>query len=278
MQLEILKLIQRIANPVWDVFFTIISIMGEEVFLIALLGLIYWCIDKRLGYKVGFLYVLNAPLNFVLKAIFNAPRPIGSDGIRTIYAETATGSSFPSGHSQLGGGLFWFLFKNNKNRNLKAAFLIITFLIPLSRLYLGVHFPVDVVAGLAIGILMVYLTGWIFEKLYDKHTGWLMLFTLPPLAYCLITGDSAGYKIAGLVTAFILGMNIEKKYIDFSNDFRLSHKVYIYISGIAMVLILRTALKLLLPEGVWSGFVRYFVIGIYVTVLKPYIVKRFCNE
>lgn len=278
MQLEIIKFIQQIANPFWDLFFTVISILGEEVFLIALLGLIYWCLDKKLGYKVGFLYVVNAPLNFTLKAIFNAPRPIGSEGIRTIYEGTATGSSFPSGHSQLGGGLFWFLFKNSKEKVLKTIFLIIAFLIPVSRLYLGVHFPVDVVVGLALGVSMVYLTEWIFEKLYENHTGWLLLFALPPMAYCLATNDGDGFKMTGLIVAFVIGMVVEKRFIGFSVQAKPFVQVAKYVCGVAMVLLLRSGLKAILPVGVWSGFVRYFIIGVFVTVIYPYIIKKLVNK
>lgn len=278
MQREIIKFIQQIANPFWDAFFTVVSILGEEVFLIALLGLIYWCLDKKLGYKVGFLYVLNAPLNFTLKAIFNAPRPIGSEGIRTIYEGTATGSSFPSGHSQLGGGLFYFLFKNSNQKVLKTVFLAISILIPISRLYLGVHFPIDVVVGFALGVMMVYLTGWIFEKLYENHTVWLILFALPPLAYCLVTGDGDGFKMSGLVVAFVIGMVVEKKFIDFSVHAKPFLQVVKYICGVAAVLVLRSGLKAVLPAGVWSGFTRYFIIGVFVTVVYPYIIKKLYNE
>jgi len=278
MQLEIIKFIQQIANPFWDMFFTIVSILGEEFFLIALLGLIYWCVDKKLGYKVGFLYVLNAPLNFILKAAFNAPRPIGSEGIRTIYEGTATGSSFPSGHSQLGGGLFYFLFNNSKQKILKTLFLIISVLIPISRLYLGVHFPIDVVVGFALGVMMVYLSGWIFEKLYENHTVWMLLFAAPPLAYCLITGNQDGFKMTGLIIAFVIGLVIEKRYINFSVQAKPVAQVIKYACGVAAVLALRSGLKAVLPVNVWSGFIRYFIIGIFVTVVYPYIIKKVNNE
>ncbi len=278
MQIEIIKFIQQIANPFWDGFFTLISILGEEVFLIALLGFIYWCYDKRMGYKVGFLYALNAPLNFALKAIFNAPRPIGSEGVRTIYEGTATGSSFPSGHSQLGGGLFYFLFKNSKQQLLKAICLVIAFLIPISRLYLGVHFPVDVVVGLALGIMMVYISDWIFEMLFENHAPWLMLFALPPFIYCLVTGDEDGYKMAGLVIAFIIGMIIEKKYIDFHVKAKPVVQAVKYILGVAVVLLLRGILKAVLPAGAWSGFIRYFVIGVFVTIIYPCIIKKLISK
>lgn len=278
MQIEILKFIQQIANPFWDGFFTLVSMLGEEVVLIALLGFLYWCVDKKLGYKIGFLYVLNAPLNFILKGIFNSPRPIGQPGVRTIYADTATGSSFPSGHSQLGGGLFYFLFKNSKAKVCKTVFLIIAVLIPISRMYLGVHYPADVVVGLGLGILMVYVSEYIFEKLYDKHTEWLMLFAVPPLVFCFVSGGEESYKMAGLVVAFLIGMVIEKKFIGFSNEYKRSQKIYQYVRGVVGVFVLRAGLKMLLPAGVWSGFIRYFVIGIYVTVLKPYVIKKLYNE
>lgn len=274
MQLEIIKFIQQIANPFWDVFFIIISAMSEEFIIIALLGLLYWCMDKRLGYKIGFLYVLNAPLNLIIKAFVNAPRPIGSEGIRSIYKETATGSSFPSGHSQLGGGLFYFLFKNDKCIIRRAVFLIIAILIPVSRLYLGVHYPVDVVVGFILGVIMVYVSGAIFEKLYERHTAWLVLFALPAIVFCIIDGGSDSCKMAGLIIAFLFGMVIEKKYIDFSVKASLPVQILKYVCGVAFVILLRSGMKLIFPDGALWGFIRYFVIGIFVTIVYPLLIKK----
>jgi membrane-associated phospholipid phosphatase len=277
MQLEIIKFIQQIANPFWDVFFTVVSALSEEAFLIALLGLLYWCVDKRLGYKIGFLYVTNAPLNFIIKAIADAPRPIGSEGIRSIYTETATGSSFPSGHSQLGGGLFYFLFKNTKTRWWRLMFLLIAILIPISRLYLGVHFPIDVTVGFALGVIMVYVSGFIFEKLYDRYTGWLILFALPSIIFCIAERGADSCKMAGLVTAFLIGMAIEKKYIDFSENASMPVQILKYLCGVGCVIALRAGLKAFFPDiPVW-GFVRYFIIGVFVTVVYPAVIKKFTH-
>ncbi|MDD4688153.1 MAG: phosphatase PAP2 family protein [Eubacteriales bacterium] len=278
MQIDIIRYIQQIANPFWDFLFTGVSILGEEVFLISLLGWVYWCFDKRLGYKIGFLYVINAPLNFILKWIFNAPRPIGQDGIRTIYADTATGSSFPSGHSQLGGGLFYFFFKNSTNRVWKIVFIIIALFIPLSRLYLGVHFPIDVVAGFVVGIGVVYLADYVFEALYEKHTEYFLLFALPALVYAFIDGGEDIYKVAGLVTSFVIGMIVEKRFINFPVEARLTYQIIKYVLGICAVMAIRVGLKRVLPDALWAGFVRYFALGVYVTIIHPWAIKRFTKN
>jgi membrane-associated phospholipid phosphatase len=98
---EVIKFVQSFSNPFLDRLFQYITMMGEEYFFVIALTLIYWCIDKRFGYKIGFAILGSTALNSGIKEIFKVPRPIGEDGIRSLRTETAGGYSFPSGHTRV---------------------------------------------------------------------------------------------------------------------------------------------------------------------------------
>ena len=99
MELEIVKGIQSLANSFFDGLFSIITLMGEEIFFfLAFLGL-YWCYKKEFAFKYGLFYIVSFGVNEGIKGIFKRKRPWqASETI--INKKQASGYSFPSGHSQ----------------------------------------------------------------------------------------------------------------------------------------------------------------------------------
>jgi membrane-associated phospholipid phosphatase len=100
MQLEIIKAIQSISNPFFDVFFQGITLFGEEGVAILVGASLLWCIQTRKGYEYAYMLLTGLLVNVTLKEIFDISQPIGLDGVRSLRVETATGKSFPSGHTQ----------------------------------------------------------------------------------------------------------------------------------------------------------------------------------
>ena len=99
------------------------------------------------------------------------PRPIGEPGIRTIYAETATGYSFPSGHSQMMatvGSAIPLWYRKNSRGSLSRSCSWWRF----PCMYLGVHYPRDVFAGLLLGVGI----SWLCARLWDRALGHTGLF------------------------------------------------------------------------------------------------------
>jgi len=116
--------------------------------------------SKRIGIAITLNLLIATTLNLVLKNILQRPRP---NEFRMI---DETGYSFPSGHSMISmafyGFLIYLIYKYVKNYNVKVALIILlSFLITLigiSRIYLGVHYTSDVLAGflVAISYLILY--------------------------------------------------------------------------------------------------------------------------
>ena len=100
MELEILRSIQSIANPFLDILFQLITMCGEQIVLISIIAVIYWALDKKFGEYIAYSVLTSVLLNNTIKDIFKMKRPIGEKGIRTLREQTATGYSFPSGHTQ----------------------------------------------------------------------------------------------------------------------------------------------------------------------------------
>lgn len=144
------------------------SFLGSENFFLLVLPTLYWCIDTQLGLRVGFILLVSTSLNDLLKLAFAGPRPYWvSARVQPLAAETSFG--VPSGHSQTATGVWgisaWYLRKPWAWALAVAVILLIGF----SRLYLGVHFPHDVLFGWIIGAL----TLWAFTAFWDRIAVWL---------------------------------------------------------------------------------------------------------
>ena len=105
-ELNIIRSIQSIANPFLDGLFQLITMFGEEAILIPLIAVIYWTFNKKMGEYIAYSSLTSVLINGAVKDVFKAKRPIGEPGIRSLRVETATGYSFPSGHTQ-GTASFW---------------------------------------------------------------------------------------------------------------------------------------------------------------------------
>ena len=123
-----------------------------------ILFLVYWCMDRKTG-RFGLLcFSLGQFMNQTCKVIFCIPRPwIRNEAIHPSEhaIESASGYSFPSGHSQTAMSSYGALsVKGTTSRCTRVILLVCILLVGLSRNYLGVHTPQDVLVGFGMGILL----------------------------------------------------------------------------------------------------------------------------
>ena len=274
MELEILRHIQSIANPFFDFLFQLITMCGEQIVLISIISIVYWALDKKFGEYIAYSVLTSVLLNNAIKDIFKLKRPIGEEGIRTLREKTATGYSFPSGHTQSSASFYGAMAIYLKKKSMYIIATIMIVLIGFSRLYLGVHYPKDVIVGGILGVL----TSLICYKLYNKFENKMLLYVITFIVFipALTFAHSADFiKGMGTYLGFVIGIYIEKKYVNFSNQGSTRSKVIRVLLGVLILLVLQVGLKALLPSQIIFSFIRYTLISFVGIGIYPMIFKKF---
>ena len=255
MELEILRNIQSIANPFLDILFQLITICGEQIVLVLIISIIY-C--KKMGSLENILHMLltSALVNCVVKDIFKFKRPIGEEGIRILREKTATGYSFPSGHTQGAGSFYGAMAIYIKKKVMYIIAIIMIILIGFSRLYLGVHYPKDVIVGGILGVLISYIC----YNIYNKYENKIMVYTITFIIFLPYYPLSKDFiKGLGTYFGFLIGMFIEKRYVNFSVEGKGINKVIRVVIGVLILLCLQKGVKIVLPSEAIFSFIRYSI-------------------
>ena len=287
MQESILLFFQNIANPFLDFFFEMITMLGEKNILIAGITWMFWNVDKKKGFILSFTLLFSLFLNTVLKISIHNSRPF--EVIPEILGkrvQTATGYSFPSGHTQGATTFYLALSLILKKRWIYITAIVISLLVALSRIYLGVHWPVDVIGGLVAGAIVALIMFKILSALYDKGVPrdlfivissitallTMALFLIINRFYFesnLLVTDLM--KTIGVFTGASIGFILEEKYVNFSSGGNIIKKVIRFVFGLVGSLLLLSGLKLLFPVVDAFHFLRYALTGLWITWLYPLI-------
>ena len=177
--MNFLRWIATWRNPVFDAVFGALTYAGGEVVFIVAALVVLWCVDKKRGYYLLFCGFFGLVTVQILKMAFRIPRPWVLDPAFQIVENAragATGYSFPSGHSVTSivfyGLMLYLIQKHCKNEKLKAVLSwicgILAVVIGPSRIYVGVHWPTDVLAGWCLGGGILIIAILILEKIYVK--------------------------------------------------------------------------------------------------------------
>ena len=287
MQLEIMLFFQRIQNPFLSFLANLFSAFAEESLMIVILITIYWCFDKKKGFAIFSSLFLSLITMQTLKAIVRAPRPFEAhpELIDADRIETATGYSFPSGHSTGASAFYYSIALLYNNIAVKILMVAIVILVPLSRLYLGVHWPIDVLCGTIIGVGISTFLEPLFLSLYeDKRKvrkiympiGILALLISLSLSITLELGlvDVVAFsdlmKILAVFSTASIGAAIELSTTDFVPAKEKKKKLMSLVIGVIPILIVQTS-KLLVPQSIYYiwAFIRYALIGLLATYLVP---------
>lgn len=177
--MNFLYLLENIRNSVLDFFMLCVTKFGEELIFMLIAVYILWCVDKNKGYFLLFVGFSGIQINQFLKATFRVPRPwIIDPDFKAVEAALpeATGYSFPSGHTQTAVGTYGSLFATFKNKWIRIFCSTICILTPFSRMYLGVHTPLDVGVSFAVAIVLILLFNLLFKKICNSKKGMRILF------------------------------------------------------------------------------------------------------
>ena len=271
--LEFMVRLQEIRTPLLNKIVELITITGEEYVLIVVMCIIFWCVSREHGYKMILSIVLASASNAVLKMIFNVERPwVKDERIIPIRQETATGSSMPSGHTQVGSSMWFSMSRSFRKRFIIVICYTMMILLAVSRVYLGVHTPQDVLAGLALSVVGVLIAHYVMDKA-EKNDSIRLLLLIASLSFIglFFCKDESYYKMTGLLLALPLAFFLENKYVKFKAKTKLPKQILKVALGFIVVLIFKEGLKIIFPESLIFGTVRYFFVGMSAIYLVPKI-------
>jgi len=267
MELDIIRSIQQIMSPALDQLMIWVTMFAEETIIISILTFIFWNIDKKAGKRIGFVLITSMTLNNGLKELFNYDRPIGHEGIISLRTETATGAAFPSGHTQTATTFYVSLGLWFKKHWLLGLGIIIGLIVGFSRVYLGLHYPKDVVVGFTIALIVSLVFYYVMRDLRNDEG--IMLGVMIVLAAGFFVSHSEDFmKAYGLMIGFVFGIIFESRMIDFKMKAKFYQKIIRWLLGLAVIIGVKIGLKMILPEGELFTILRYALftflgIGVY---------------
>ncbi|HEY9054195.1 MAG TPA: phosphatase PAP2 family protein [Rectinemataceae bacterium] len=255
----------------------VITFLGSEAFVLASLPLLYWCVDRRKGARLAIVVLVSVFLNLFAKNLVLQPRPYDIDPAVGLDKELTTG--FPSGHSQT-SVTFWGAMLDILPRGLGlAAFIALPILVGISRVYLGVHFPTDVLGGWVLGLLVLGLYrafGEKVEAMLRKLNTSMRMLVVAILALgmnaALPEHTNMGGAFFGGSAGFIL-LSGGSRWA-FLTDGSLGRRTARYLIGMTGTLALYILPKLLVgdsfpAQAALIRFLRYAIVGFWVAYGAP---------
>jgi membrane-associated phospholipid phosphatase len=270
-------------SPALDFPFKALTFLGDETFYLIFIPLFYWCIDRRTGAHLLFLLLFSAYLNAIAKVLADQPRPFTYDP-RVRAIGHAGGGGLPSGHTQNAVVVWGFLAARSGR---KIAWLIAAFLmigIPLSRVYLGVHFPTDLMGGYLLGGIILILFLWLAPRLeiWLMEQGFvrqLLISFLGPLILILLNynGNKDVLSMISVLMGVCLGFTLERRFVRFACEGPWWKLAIRYLLGASVLFGLWGGLKLAFggmdPAGLLR-FIRYALVGLWGAAGAPWVFVR----
>lgn len=300
--MKVLYALESIRVPWLDTVMAAITHLGEEtVFMVAAL-FVFWCVSKRHGYYLLAIGFAGTVLNQFLKLLFRIPRPWVLDSNFTIVESAraqATGYSFPSGHSQNAIGTFGGIARFTRRKWVRVAAIVVAVLVSLSRMYLGVHTPLDVGVAAVIAVALVFALYPLMERSDSRHgvmgavlavmlalaVGYLLFVSLYPFpadvdAANLASGVENAWKLLGATVGMLVGWWLDVRFIHFDTRAVWYVQLIKLVGGLALLLGIRAALKAPLAAALGAGAggaVRYGVMVLFAAAVWPMVFAPLCH-
>lgn len=279
--IDLIVAIQQVHGPALDSIFRAITFIGEEEFYLLLLPLLFWCVDYGQGVRVTVLLLLSGYVNTSLKDLFQQPRPF--DLYPSVRLSDAEGYGLPSGHAQSSVVVWGSLAAWLRERWSWGVAVVLMALIGFSRIYLGVHFPTDVLAGWAIGAVLLALYLAVGPEVEKRLAGLslgqhILLALVVPLVLLLIHPVKDTTTAMGVLAGAGAGLAVAHRYVPFNARGPWRQRTLRFLIGGVIVIALYLGLKMVFP-GEESAvylvfrFLRFGLIGMWVSLGAPWVFR-----
>lgn len=301
--MNFLYFLESIRNPFFDFIFSTITHIGEETVFLVLAIFFFWCVSKREGYYILTVGLIGTVINQLLKLVFAIPRPWVKDPSFTVVdsaVEEATGYSFPSGHTQNVTGTFGSIGRYSKRTPVRILSVVIILLVAFSRMYLGVHTPLDVGVSLLIGTALTFALYPVFknEERFEKFMQIIIAFSLLitaafmlyfPLfsssaahdAVNLASGMKNAYTLAGCTVGLAIVYFLDTTFIKFDTGAAWYAQILKLVLGLGGVILIKSGLSsplvALFGNEYVARMVRYFLIVMFAGAVWPLTFKLFAK-
>ena len=299
----LLYYLEGLRHPAADVFFSIITFLGDEICFMTLAVILFWCVSKRRGYYLFAVGFFGIAANQFLKLLFRIPRPWVTDPDFTIVESAraaAAGYSFPSGHTQNIVGTMGVITATTRHRWLKAVCIVGAVLVAFSRLYLGVHTLLDVGVSLLIALVLLVVLWFLFRDEVSFRCS--VPYVLGALVLCaalyivfvlcwrfpadvdpdnLAAGVKNAYVMCGCALGLLVSYIYDRKVLHFDTRVPFPGQALKLALGLALLIGIRMVLKqplLKLFNGhAAADALRYFLMVIFAGCIWPHTFPVFAR-
>ena len=297
--MSLLYWLESVRTPVLDFIMQLFTYLGSEVLFLVIALTVFWCVDKREGIYLLFVGFVGTVLNQFLKLVYRIPRPWVQDPKFTIVESAradATGYSFPSGHTQNVAGTLGGIARWTKRKWLRIVCIVLLLLTSFSRMYLGVHTPLDVGVALVTAAVLIFALYPVVRKTEENpKLMYILLGVLLSIAFAFVLyanltdfsalgtdeevlanineGRKNSYSLFGGMLGYLIAYPIDQKYIQFKEKAVWWVQILKTVLGLAGVLAIKEGLKLLFNAigFTWLGTnaIRYGVVVFFAAAIWP---------
>lgn len=290
--------LESIRTPLMDKIMSFLTLFGDETLFLVITIVVFWCVSKKRGYFLMLVAFSGTVVNQFLKITFRIDRPWVKDPEFSAVEsalEGASGYSFPSGHTQSSVGLFGGLALTEKNKVLRGIFVAMCVIVPFSRMYLGVHTPLDVFVSVGAALILLFAFNAVFKILESKPNvmwwiiGGLTFATVALAVYVkvlnltddsnAVSAEENAFKMLGCSVGLIAVWWADSKYIKFETQAVWWAQIIKCVVGLGVILLIKTFLKeplvVIFGGKLIGDGVRYLLIVLFAGIVWPATFKYF---
>jgi membrane-associated phospholipid phosphatase len=290
--LELIRSVQSHANPGLTVFMKLVTNFGGAIAYLALLPLVFWCYNEEKGIRLGLAVMISVWINLALKILCGQPRPFWPAYDPSVGIITESANGFPSGHAQISLTLWVIVASWTGKKWAYIAAVLLSLLVGFSRLYLGVHFPTDLLGGWVLGALVLgayFLFSGRIKTLLLRGGQRLQMIVSAAAAFVMILyRPSVEMLMPGAV---VLGMGLA--YSITANRLRFRSAAMFgrrgagkaltlagrYLCGIAGIVLLFVIFSRVEPENTSAYyplffFLRFVLLELWIYLCAPWLYQR----